>query len=67
MTTKTKAEYLTEMEQAKAQYEQYLEINQICQLPTFQSLPEPQYAPPSIENPLTTNQITLTKQHGKLV
>ena len=61
MTSKTTSNYLAEMESAKKQYEQYIEISQIYQLPIFQSVQEPQYAPPSIENPLTTNQITLTK------
>ena len=61
MTIKTTIDYLAEMEKAKKQYEQYIETSQIYQLPIFQSKPEPQYAPPSIENPLTTNQITLAK------
>ena len=61
MSTQPTIKYLDEMENAKKQYEQYMEISEIYKLPIFQVIPEPQYAPPSVENPLTTNQITLTK------
>ena len=63
MNTKTTGPtgYLFEMENVKKQYEQYIEISQIYELPIFQPVPEPQYAQPSIENPLTTNEITLKK------
>ncbi|WP_424947093.1 hypothetical protein [Candidatus Spongiihabitans sp.] len=54
------AEYLIEIESAKELYEQYMEVSQIYKLPVFQPQPEPQYAPPSSENPLTTNVVTLT-------
>ena len=53
------AKYLIEIENAKEQYEQYMEASQIYKLPAFQPEPEPQYAPPSRENPLTTNAVTL--------
>lgn len=63
MTIKTidSTEYLVEMEKAKKQYEQYLKVSEIYKLPIFQSIPAPQYMPPSIESPLTTNKITLAE------
>ncbi len=63
MTSKTtdSAAYLVEMEKVKKQYAQYVEVSQIYKLPIFESKPEPRYEPPSIENPLTTDAITLTK------
>ena len=61
MTIKTTIDYLAEMKKAKKQYEQYIETSQIYQLPIFQSMQEPQYAPPNIENPLTTDKVTMTK------
>ena len=59
--TTNSTKYLDEMEKVKEQYQQYVEVSQIYKLPIFSPDPEPQYAPPSNENPLTTNKITLTK------
>ncbi len=53
--------YLLEMEKVKEQYRQYMEVSEIYKLPTFSPDPEPQYANPSGENPLTNNKITLVK------
>ena len=58
--TKNSSRYLLELEKVKEQYQQYIEVSQIYKLPIFLPDPEPQYAPPSNENPLTTNKITLT-------
>ena len=59
--TKNSSEYLIELEKVKEQYLQYMEVSQIYKLPIFSPDPEPQYVPPSNENPLTTNKIMLPK------
>ena len=53
--------YLLEMEKAKQQYQQYMEVSEIYKLLISQPKREPQHEPPSIENPLTTNTVVLTK------
>ncbi len=55
------SKYLDELEKAKNQYQQYLEISQIYKIPVFRTDPKPQYAPPSDKNPLTTNKIISAK------
>ena len=47
--------YLKILEEVKKQYEQYLEVSKLYELPTFQQETEPQVRPPSSEKPLTTN------------
>ncbi|WP_462137989.1 hypothetical protein [Candidatus Mycalebacterium sp.] len=51
--------YLETLEEVKKQYEQYLEVSKLYELPTFQQEPEPEIQPPSLENPLTTNTIRI--------
>ena len=65
MTEKTKsdkvtADYLKTLEEVKRQYEQYVEISRLYELPT-QKEETVQYLPPSAEYPLTTNSVTSTK------
>ena len=55
-----RAEALEQLEKVKEQYRQYLEISQIYKLPVAQPEPEPQYAEPSPENPLTNNRFTVS-------
>ncbi len=47
--------YLETLEDVKKQYQQYLEVSGIYELPIFKKEEEPQYQPPSLEHPLTTN------------
>ena len=56
-----RAEALEQLEKVKEQYRQYLEISQIYSLPVFQPEPEPEYAPPTPENPLAGGSIALGK------
>lgn len=65
MTEKTKsnkvtADYLKTLEEVKRQYEQYVEVSRLYELPT-QRDESVQYLPPSVERPLTTNTVTSTK------
>ncbi|MDD9820726.1 MAG: hypothetical protein OXR07_07595 [Nitrospira sp.] len=48
-------EYLETLEEVKRQYQQYLEVSRIYELPVFQKKEEPQQLLPSLEHPLTTN------------
>jgi len=48
-------EYLETLEKVKRQYQQYLEVSRIYELPVFQKKEELQYLIPSLEHPLTTN------------
>ena len=47
--------YLETLEEVKKQYQQYLDVSGLYQLPIFNKDEEPQYQPPSPEHPLTTN------------
>lgn len=48
-------DYLKILEEAKKQYQQYLEVSEIYKLPTFQPETDIEVQPPSPENPLTEN------------
>ena len=52
---KTSPDYLKTLETVKKEYEEYLKVSKIYELPIFQNKMPVQYQPPSIENPLTTN------------
>lgn len=56
---KTSHEYLETLEEVKKQYQQYLEVSKLYELPTFQQESEPEAQPPSPENPLTTHTIRI--------
>ena len=47
--------YLETLEEVKQQYQQYLEVSKIYELPTFEEEKPIEYEPPSQEHPLTTN------------
>ena len=57
---KIMADYLKTLEEVKRQYEQYVEVSRLYELPT-QRDETVQYLPPSTERPLTTNTVTSTK------
>lgn len=48
-------QYLETLEKVKKQYQQYVEVSGLYELPVFKEEQEPQYQPPSPERPLTTN------------
>ena len=50
--------YLKSLETAKKQYQQYVEIRQICELVSDVDEPE-KSTPPSPESPLTTNEVSI--------
>ena len=47
--------YLRTLEEVKKQYQQYVEVSKLYELPIYQEEPEIQYLPPSFDNPLTTD------------
>ena len=57
---KTSVDYLDTLEQVKKQYEQYVEVSELYELPIQKEEENIQYQPPSPEHPLNTNRI-LTK------
>ena len=53
----TSNDYLETLETVKKQYQQYLDVSELYDLPTAPQESEPEYEPPSIDNPLTTNTL----------
>ena len=51
-------DYLETLEKVKEQYQQYIEVSKLYSLPTS-SQEAADYAPPSVECPLTTNVIRI--------
>jgi hypothetical protein len=52
-------DYLSSLEEVKEQYEQYVEVSKLYELPTHTDEKVIQYRPPSVEHPLTTNVINI--------
>ncbi len=52
-------EYLKTLEEVKKQYQQYVEVSELYDLPTQKKEETIQYEPPSPEHPLTTNTIRI--------
>ena len=50
-------DYLKTLEEAKKQYQQYVEVSKLYELPTKQDEPQVQHRTPSPQHPLTTNRI----------
>ena len=48
-------DYLKTLEEVKKQYQQYVEVSKLYELPTQKEEEPVQYQPPSQEHPLTTN------------
>ncbi len=47
--------YLETLDEVKKQYQQYVEVSKLYELPMQKESDAPQYQPPSPEHPLTTN------------
>lgn len=54
---KTSVDYFDTLEQVKKQYEQYVEVSGLYELPIQKEEENIQYQPPSPEHPLNTNRI----------
>ena len=52
---KVQDSYLETLEKVKQQYQEYIEVSKIYELPTFEEEKPIEYQPPSPEHPLTTN------------
>ena len=50
-------DYLRVLEEVKKQYEQYVEVSGLYELPTQSEPGLPEYDPPTLEHPLTTNTV----------
>ena len=64
MPKKTKADtvsesYLKTLEEVKRQYQQYVEVSELYNLPIQNEEETIQYQPPSPDHPLTTNSIRI--------
>ena len=55
---KTSADYLETLEQVKKQYQQYIEVSGLYELPIQKEEEIIQYQPPSPEHPLTTSRFS---------
>ena len=56
----TSDDYLRTLEEVKKQYEQYVEVSELYNLPIQKEEEETQYQAPSFEHPLTTNSIRIS-------
>ena len=56
---KTSADYLQTLEEVKKQYQQYVEVSGLYELPIQKEEEVIRYQPPSPEHPLTTNRIPI--------
>ena len=59
MYEKKSLDYLKTLEEVKKQYQQYVEISGLYTLPIQQEEGPIQYLPPSLDHPLTTNEIRI--------
>ena len=50
-------DYLKTLEEVKKQYQEYVEVSKLYELPIQKEEEPVQYQPPSLEYPLTTNTI----------
>ena len=50
-------DYMKTLEEVKKQYQQYVEVSKLYELPTKQDEPQSQRRIPSPQYPLTTNRI----------
>ena len=62
---KTSDDYLDTLEQVKKQYQQYVEVSGLYELPMQKEDENIQYQPPSPEHPLTTNGIRLNAPYSR--
>lgn len=56
---KSSNDYLKTLEKVKKQYQEYLEVSKIYELPTFEQEKTREHQPPSPEHPLTTNSFRI--------
>ncbi len=54
-------DYMATLEEVKKQYQQYVEVSRLYELPTHKEEEPVQYQPPSLEHPLTTNRIHINR------
>ena len=57
--------YLRTLEEVKKQYQQYVEVSKLYELPIYKEDPPVQYAPPSLDNPLTTDTFRINDSWGR--
>ena len=50
-------DYLKTLEEVKKQYQEYVEVSKLYELPIQKEEEQVHYQPPSLEHPLTTNTI----------
>ena len=53
---KISEDYLKTLEKVKEQYQQYIEVSGLYELPTSKTEQQVEYQPPTFDNPLTTNK-----------
>jgi len=56
---KSSDDYLKILEEAKKQYQPYVELGKLCDLLESMEKEQVEYVPPSPDNPLTTNKFRL--------
>lgn len=57
--SKVSDDYLETLEKVKKQYQEYVEISKIYELPILKEEETVNYQPPSPEHPLTTNTLRI--------
>ena len=56
---KSSDDYMKTLEKVKKQYQEYIEVSKIYELPVFKEEKPIEYQPPSPEYPLTTNSFRI--------
>ena len=56
---KISGDYLETLEKVKEQYQQYIEVSRLYELPTSKTEQQVEYQPPTFDNPLTTNKFSM--------
>ena len=62
---KISEDYMKTLEKAKEQYQQYVEVSGLYELPTSNTEQQVEYQPPTFDNPLTTHTFSTKQNRGK--
>ena len=59
ISEKISEDYLETLEKAKEQYQQYVEVSRLYELPTSNTEQQVKYQHPTFDNPSTTNKFNM--------
>ena len=62
---KISEDYLETLEKVKEQYQQYVEVSGLYELPTSKTEQQVEYQPPTFDNPLTTHTFNMKQNRSE--